>query len=219
MEIISKMVLKVVYIICLAGILIFGFPRIVTYVYSINRIYSPSDAPAHRIAIVFGAGLKHDGTPTAILQDRVQAAVELYLTGKIEKILMSGDNRFATYNEPGAMTDYAISLGVPPENIVQDFAGRRTYDTCYRAKHIFLVNEAILVTQTFHLPRALFICNMLQITSIGVKADQRTYRTGSQLIWWVRETFATLTALVDVWLRHPLPVLGNPEPIFPEIHI
>ena len=166
---------------------------------------------------MFGAGLKHDGTPTAILQDRVQAVAELYLTGKIEKILMSGDNRFATYNEPGAMTDYAISLGVPPENIVQDFAGRRTYDTCYRAKHIFLVNEAILVTQTFHLPRALFICNMLQITSIGVKSDQRTYRTGSQLIWWVRETFATLTALVDVWLRHPLPVLGNPEPIFLDI--
>jgi len=219
MKFISKMYMKLFVIVCLASILIFAIPRIVTYFYSKNKTYSPSDAPTHRIAIVFGAGLKHDGTPTAILQERVEAASELYLAGKIEKILMSGDNRFTNYNEPGAMTDYAISLGVPPENIVQDFAGRRTYDTCYRAKNIFLINEAILVTQGFHLPRALFLCNMFKINSVGVIPDRHRYQMRSQLIWGFRETFATLTAFFDIWLRHPLPVLGNPEPIFPEIHI
>ena len=216
MKLISRLIIKVISFLGIACVILLCFPRIYTYFYSYNRIYSSSTVPAQRVAIVFGAGLKHDGTPTAILQDRVDAAAELYFMGKIEKIIMSGDNRFVTYNEPGAMTQYATSLGVPPEFIIQDFAGRRTYDTCYRAKHIFKVDKAILVTQRFHLPRALFTCNMLKIESIGVSSDRRTFRSETKVIWGIRETFATFTACVDVLFRHPLPVLGNPEPIFPE---
>ena len=207
------MLFKLSFILGLTTIIIFILPRIITSIYSRGKIFTPSTSPAQKIAIVFGAGLQRDGSPTAILQDRVAAAADLYFKGKIEKILMSGDNRFIDYNEPGAMYNYAIDLGVPAKDIVMDFAGRRTYDTCYRARSIFLVNEAILVTQKFHMSRALYLCNMLNVKSIGVISDRRSYRKESQIIWEIRETLATITALVDLWITHPTPILGNPEPI------
>jgi SanA protein len=118
------------------------------------------------------------------------------------------------YNEPAAMRAYAISLGVPDEAIVLDYAGQRTYDTCYRAKAIFGVESAVLVTQAFHLPRALYLCNALGVDAVGVEADKRTYRRISQFFWNVRELGATVAALLDVHVLRPLPILGEPEPIF-----
>ena len=129
---------------------------------------------------------------------------------------MSGDNRFVDYDEPTAMKNYAIELGVPEEAIVLDFAGRRTYDTCYRAKAIFGLNSAILVTQEFHLSRALYLCDALGVKSSGVKADQRIYLKRSRFFWNTRETLATLTAFINLYITHPLPVLGKFEPIFTE---
>ncbi len=181
-----------------------------------SMVYSPDEIEARRVAIVFGAGLRHDGSPTPILRDRVAAAADLYFQGKAEKLLMSGDNRFVDYNEPEAMRQYALSLGVPDEAIVLDYAGRRTYDTCYRARAIFGVQEAILVTQKFHLPRALYLCSHLGVDAIGATADRQYYRKLSRLFWNTRELFATFTALLDVHIFHPLPVLGKPEPIFPD---
>jgi SanA protein len=151
-----------------------------------------------------------------VLRDRVATAVQLYSSGKVQKLLMSGDNRFVEYNEPGAMRDYALELGVPDDDIVLDYAGRRTYDTCFRARHIFQVQSAILVTQTFHLPRALYVCNALGVPAVGVSADQRAYRRPARLFWNLRETVATLIALWEVHISRPLPVLGDPEPIFPQ---
>lgn len=198
----------------LAGLILF-IPRLITALYAAPRLVGLQDAPEKPVAIVFGAGLQRDGTPTPVLRDRVATAAELYFSGKVKKLLMSGDNRFLNYNEPGAMAAYAISLGVPEEDIVLDYAGRRTYDTCYRARHIFGVQEALLVTQRFHLPRALYLCNSQGIQALGVDADLRTYRKRSQFIWHVRETPATLIALWETHLTHPTPVLGDPEPIFP----
>lgn len=189
-------------------------PRIITGLYANNRIYEVQDSPARRVAIVFGAGLRRDGTPTAILRDRVETAAELYFGGKVEKILMSGDNRFDYYNEPEAMRQYAIALGVPPQAIAMDYAGRRTYDTCYRARAIFGVESALLVSQKFHLPRALFLCNTLGIEAAGVEANQRSYRNRALLIWNIREQLATIGAFLDVYVSNPLPVLGDPEPLF-----
>jgi SanA protein len=97
---------------------------------------------------------------------------------------------------------------------VLDFAGRRTYDSCYRAKAIFGLDELIVVTQAFHLPRALFLCNAFDIQAAGVVADDANYRLRSYTYWWVREIFATLKAYWDVWVAHPVPILGDPEPIF-----
>ena len=196
------------------GILGLILPRIITTIFSLNRIYQKENAPATQLAIVFGAGLRRDGSPTAILRDRVETAADLYFSGKVEKILMSGDNRFEYYNEPESMRQYALSLGVPDAAIALDYAGRRTYDTCYRAKAIFGASEALLVTQKFHLPRALFLCNALGLNSYGIEANNIRYRKISLLIWNFREQIATLGAFIDVYLSNPVPVLGNPEPLF-----
>lgn len=211
---IFKSLWRITLILAGFGILVMVLPRVGTSIYSINRIYQKEDAPSARLAIVFGAGLRRDGTPTAVLRDRVETAADLYFRGKVEKILMSGDNRFEYYNEPGAMRQYALSLGVPEAAIAMDFAGRRTYDTCYRAKAIFGVDDALLVTQRFHLPRALFLCNALGIKSYGVEANNNQYRKLSLLIWNIREQIATTTAFFDVFISNPLPVLGVPEPLF-----
>lgn len=189
--------------------------RLTTGLYARPRTHSRDEVPARRVAIVFGAGLWRDGTATPVLYDRVAAAADLYFAGKVEKLLMSGDNRFVDYNEPAVMRQVALSLGVPEEAIVLDYAGRRTYDTCYRAAAIFGVTEAILVTQAFHLPRAVYLCNHLGVDGVGVEADRRAYRRSSLLYWNVREILATVNALWEVHVSHPIPVLGDPEPIFP----
>lgn len=190
-------------------------PRIVAYFVYRSSMYNPGDAPEKPVAIVFGAGLRRDGSPTSVLRDRVSSAVELYKTGKVSKIIMSGDNRFVDYNEPGAMKDYAIQLGVPEGAVVQDFAGRRTYDTCYRARDVFGVSDAILVSQRFHLPRALYTCNALGVSAVGAAADYRTYRRRAQFFWNIREFPATAAAFWHLYITKPIPVLGEPEPIFP----
>lgn len=197
------------------AVLILGLPRLITGLFASSRTYNVEGVPTRRVAVVFGAGLMRDGGPTAILRDRVQQAANLYFAHKVEKLLMSGDNRFVDYNEPEAMRQYALSLGVPDIDIVLDYAGRSTYDTCYRAKAIFGLKQVILVTQQFHLPRAIFLCSMLGLDAVGVESDMRTYLRSS-LFWWnARELLATVNAFSDLFWR-PLPVLGNPEPIFPE---
>lgn len=194
-----------------AGILI--LPRLITGIYSWSRITDIPNAPIQDVAIVFGAGLWRDGTPTPVLRDRIETAAALYTSGKVYKLLMSGDNRFQNYNEPGAMQAYAIELGIPDADIMLDYAGQRTYDTCYRARDIFHISEAILVTQSFHLPRALYTCNKLGIKAIGVPANNRQYRKGSTIFWNIREIPATLVALWQVNFSHPLPILGESETI------
>jgi SanA protein len=196
------------------GLLGLLLPRLFTMLYAWNKIHSPETAPSKRVAIIFGAGLRWDGSPTAILRDRVETGANLYFGGRVEKLLMSGDNRVVEYNEPEAMRQYAVSLGIPDDAIVLDYAGRRTYDTCYRAKAIFGVDSALLVTQKFHLPRALFLCNALGVESVGVEANNNYYLKRSLLIWNIREQFATLSAFLDIFVEKPLPVLGKAEPIF-----
>ena len=190
-------------------------PRLVTALHARSRMVSVKDSPSRPAAVVFGAGLTRAGAPTPVLRDRVDAATALYFAGKVEKILMSGDNRFIYHNEPQAMKEYAIEQGVPASAIVLDYAGRSTYDTCYRAGNIFGLKEVLLVTQGFHLPRALYICRQLGLDAVGVIADQRVYRARSMLYWSLRELPATLAAFWDVHLARPLPVLGDKEPIFP----
>ena len=211
-----RLLWNVTLLICILVFVFFFIPRLLNELFQSPRIYEDVESiPTSRVAIVFGAGIKRDGTVTRILRDRVNAAIQLYEAGKVEKILFSGDNRYVDYNEPGAMYNYAIEQGVPSEVLVLDYAGRRTYDTCYRAKEIFGVDEAILVTQRFHLPRALFLCNHFGISSTGYSANLSYYLKSSRLIWNIRELPATLVAFTDAWFTKPIPVLGEPEPIFP----
>ena len=171
------------------------------------RVYDePALIADQPVAIVFGAAVYGD-RPSPMLYDRVASAVDLYQAGRVRKLLMSGDNRTAGYNEPRVMRDVALSLGVPVQDIVLDYAGRSTYDTCYRARDIFGVRNAIVVTQRFHLDRALLICSSLGVDSAGYIADRRPYRN----LWWneLREIPATLKALTELFITRPLPVLGE----------
>jgi SanA protein len=189
-------------------------PRIITTVYGWSRIYNVDTAPAEKVAIVFGAGLTRSGRPTPILRDRVETAAQLYFAGKAEKLLMSGSGG-ANYSEPEAMRQYALSLGVPSEVIVLDEGGLRTYDTCLRARDVFGLASATLVTQGWHLPRALFLCNTLGVRARGVQADGRRYWPLMLFIWNVREQVATVGAMVDIYLSRPAPLLGLPHPVLP----
>jgi vancomycin permeability regulator SanA len=196
------------------------------FVYAVNRYVflqtkdkienSITEIPVEeppRVAIVFGAGVRENGEPSHALEDRIITAAELYRAGRIRKILMSGDNRFENYNEPAAMREQAIKRGVPAENVIADFAGRRTYDTCHRAKEIFGVERAILVTHEFHLNRAIYLCQAAGIDSIGMTADRRKYDDSTRRNWAWRETFAVIAAWFDVNFLKPTPILGNKEPL------
>lgn len=179
-------------------------------------IYSdPEAAPEAPVAIVFGAAVYPGNRLSPVLADRVRTAVQLYRLGKVRHLLLSGDNRFITYNEPAAMVQFARSLGVPDAALQPDYAGRRTYDTCYRARAIFGVRRALLVTQRFHLPRAIYTCRALGIEAYGVVADMRSYPLNARLWWNVREVAAWVRALLDIWLLRPTPVLGPPIPLEP----
>lgn len=210
-----RLLFRFFMIILVLVFLLFALPRLITAWSTRNRVYTVESAPIRRVAIVFGAGLWRDGSPTPILRDRVATAAQLYFAGKVEKLLMSGDNSYVGHNEPGAMRGYALELGVPEAAIVLDYAGRRTYDSCYRARAIFGVQEAVLVTQAFHLARALYECNALGLPSVGVPADLRVYQRRSLFFWNLRELPATLVALWEVHVSRPEPILGKPEPIFP----
>ena len=211
----KKFLANAIGAILLLVVITLGLPVLITHGLARSRIFSMDSSPSAPVAIVFGAGLNYDGSPTVVLQDRVSTAAELYFQGKVQKLLMTGDNRFLDYNEPGAMHDFAVQLGVPSQDIVRDYGGRRTYDSCYRASAIFGVKNAVLVTQPYHLPRALFLCNNLNIEAHGVAADNLTLPRRSLLIWKTREVFATLMSFWDVLQQLPPPVMGEQEPIFP----
>lgn len=172
----------------------------------------PIEEP-RRIAIVFGAKVWENGEPSHALEDRVVTAVELYRAGRVNKLLMSGDNPTPAYDEPTAMKNAAMKLGVPEENIVLDFAGRRTYDTCYRAKEVFEVKKAILVTQEFHQARAIYLCNSMGVDSLGIKANRRTYL--GERRWAIREFFSIASAWFEMNFIPFTPIKGKKEPIEP----
>jgi len=170
-----------------------------------------AEVPLAPAAIVFGAGYWPSGRLSDALADRMETAIALYQAGKVRKLLLTGDNRFVDYNEPARMAEYAQARGVPAEDLVLDYAGRRTYDSCYRAKAIFGLERAVLVTQAFHLPRAVYTCDRLGLEVTGVVADRHQYVRAD---WFrFRELLALARAWLDVNLLKPLPVLGDSIPV------
>lgn len=154
-----------------------------------------------RVAIVFGASVHGNRDLSPILADRVERAIDLYEARKVDRILVSGDNRHPTYNEPGAMYDYLVARQVPPDHIIVDTSGRSTYETCLRAREVFGLRQAVLVSQGFHLPRALFIANELGISAVGMAGDLRLAKSfGYQNI---REVIAELKAWFNIRIAPP----------------
>lgn len=168
------------------------------------------DIPPARVALVLGAKVYQDGSLSPVLADRVDTAVELYKRGVVEKLLMSGDNRTDNYNEVTAMRDYAVRNGVPSDDVVRDFAGFRTYDSIFRAKELWNLDEMIIVSQRFHLPRSIYIAESLGVKATGVIAKGRYYpvslKRASQ-----REIGARLLAWIDVLVGRDPYFLGPKE--------
>lgn len=175
-------------------------------------IYSVDDPklPRNHVALVFGAGLDGDGGPSPMLYDRIATAADLYKSKQVDKLLMTGDNGETNYNEVEAMRKAAVELGVPDRDIVLDYAGFNTWDSCYRAREVFGLKEATLVTQRFHLPRALYACNYLNVKSVGAVADRQPYDT-------FRNELREFPALISNGLR----ILINDQPRFlgPKVNI
>ena len=166
-------------------------------------IYSDiSKIPPRETVIILGASVHSDGKLSPILQDRVDTAIKLYRSNKVKNFHVTGDHRTEDYNEIAAMVAYLRERGIPQNQITSDHAGLDTYDSMYRAGKLFNVENATVVTQKFHLPRALFISGQLGFNYFGFTADQRAYQTEYRLKQ--REKLANVKALWEV--------LTNKEP-------
>ncbi len=175
------------------------------FVTSIKDIKSPDQIASddQRVAIVFGAKVNGDGTPGDFLTRRLDVAVELYEQGKAKVILVSGTTKDSSRDEPAAMRKYLVSKGVNDAHIVSDPKGVDTYSTCQRAKQVYGIDKAFIVTQGYHLPRALFACRDAGIDSLGVTHFGGI--GGGVLLNWVRELPASWKMLLDVSLDRKLP--------------
>lgn len=165
---------------------------------SAPKIYRrPEEVPPRPVALILGAGLRADGSPTTVLADRVRAGAALYHLRRVQGLLLSGDGRSSPYyDETEAMRRLALRLGVPPQALQIDPGGLRTLDSCRRAREIFGATAVVVVTQRFHLPRALWLCEAVGLEAVGLAADRSPY--GPRRLWWTaREIPASLTALAE----------------------
>ncbi|WP_044889899.1 SanA/YdcF family protein [Myxococcus hansupus] len=169
-----------------------------------HRIVPLEEAPQAPVALVFGAGLARGAVPSPVLAQRLDAAVALWQQGKVASVLVSGDQTKPFHHETRAMRRYLVEHGVPESAVQGDEAGLSTYDSCLRAATVFGTKRAVLVTQRFHLTRALFIANSVGIDAWGVAADE-----GRPTPWryQVRETLSRVLALAMVLLEV--------EPVYP----
>lgn len=165
-----------------------------------SRVYAINDLPGGKtasIALVLGAGVGENGEASRVLKDRVMTSIDLYRAGRVQLLLMSGDNRSSHLFETDVMKKLALEQGLSPEVVLTDPQGYRTFESCQNFKKLYPNQEALIVSQAFHLDRALFICEKVGVKALGVKADQSDYSTSSKLLWQLREIPASLKAWWD----------------------
>jgi len=184
--------------------------NLAVYFLSVKYIYKEGgSAPEAQVALIPGAAILQGGGLSPIFRDRVDAAIKLYESEKVSKILVSGDNSTVSHNEVNPVRDYLIQNGIPGADIYLDHAGFDTYSTMYRARDIFRVSSIIISTQAFHLPRAVFIARSLGLKAYGVSADRGTILFKN----YVREVFANEKAVFSVLFRAKPKFLGEAIPI------
>ncbi|WP_320778745.1 vancomycin high temperature exclusion protein [Streptomyces sp. CRN 30] len=201
----QRRAVQAVMLLCVLALL----PSAWLFTVSSDRLRTAEDVPPTEVAVVFGAGLRGDA-PSPYLARRLDAAARLYHEGRVEVLLVTGDNSRAEYDEPDTMRAYLTGRGVPDARIVSDYAGFDTWDSCVRAKKIFGVDRAVLISQGFHIRRAVALCEEAGVRSYGVGvADRR------DVTWYygtVREIGAAGKAAVDAVLRPDPRFLGPQEP-------
>jgi vancomycin permeability regulator SanA len=194
----------------LAGVLLLagsiGYVRLT----AAGHLYSETEVPAAPVALVLGARVFPDGTPSPFLAGRLDLAYRLYVAGKVRVVLVSGNNMAKEYNEPDAMRTYLINAGMPPEAVVADHAGFDTYDSCARALRIFGVEQLIVVTQSYHLPRAVATCRALGVDATGVGDDRVRRFSRAWIQGVIRDQLASVKTVIDLISQRD-PVLGQPD--------
>jgi SanA protein len=173
-------------------------PRAISLLTAIPKFRSVESVAHYEVAIILAAEVHPNGTPSAVLRDRILTGIDLYKAGKTKTLVMSGEAP-----EPEIMRTFAIEHGVAPEDIILDDYGLRTYDTCYRAANVYELEETIVVTQLFHLPRTLLLCREMDMEVVGVPAQPTVFWPHQTLWWQTRETLATVLAFSDLYLRPP----------------
>ena len=182
-----------------------------------DRIISPEDVSSVSDAdciLVLGAGIRTDGSPSPMLQDRLNTGIALYQNGAAPKLLMSGDHGREDYNEVQTMKDITLEQGVPSEDVFMDHAGFSTYDSLYRARDVFQARKVIIVTQKYHLYRALYIARSPGLDAWGVSADTRRYRGQSQrdfreILARDKDFFVSVFKPLPKYLGDTIPITGN----------
>ncbi|MEK7624947.1 MAG: ElyC/SanA/YdcF family protein [Patescibacteria group bacterium] len=196
----------------LAGVIFVGFIIFVNVDILQERafIFLPESVPSTTVALIFGGGLNKDGTLNDMVSDRMAAGVSLFRSGKVGQLMITGDDGRVHSDEVDAMREVAVALGVPVEKILVDRHGYRTYDSCYRAAKVYGIKRVIGISQFFHLPRIIFICERFGIGTTGVAADFRNYGFASAYMN-VREVGARLKAWWQVNVTNPEPLVMSKE--------
>ncbi len=161
--------------------------------------------------LVLGCGVREDGSPSFMLRDRLDRGLELYRLGAAPKLLMSGDHSRVQYDEVNTMKNYAMERDVPSEDVFMDHAGFSTYESMYRARDIFCAKKVIIVSQRYHLPRAVYDARALGLDAWGVAAEDIAYR--GQFLRDVREILARNKDVLYCLLKPAPTFLGEPIPI------
>ena len=204
-----RRVLDVIVAVALAIVAVFAVTNVVTIVGSKGSIVSADEASISSAdaIVVLGASVFADGTPSGILQDRLDDGIALYFAGVAPKLIMSGDNGTESYNEVRVMKQYAIAQGVPSEDIFCDHAGFSTYESMYRAKYVFGCQRIVVATQTYHLYRALWSAKSLGMQATGVPSDYHEYQ--KQLQYDIREVPARTKDFFKALFRVPSTYVGD----------
>lgn len=188
----------------------FAITNVVTVAATKSSIVDSQEAVGYDAdaIVVLGASVFADGTPSSILQDRLDDGIALYRSGAAPKLIMSGDNSTVAYNEVKAMKDYAVAQGVPSADVFCDHAGFSTYESMYRAKHVFGAERIVVATQTYHLYRALYAAHGLGLEAVGVPSDYRAYAKQAQ--YDVREVPARTKDFFKTMFKVPSTFVGDP---------
>lgn len=210
---IFKGLFALILVVLIGCVLVVGIPNLIEYFGSSSKIVSASQVESSTASydciLVLGASVNPNGTPSTILQDRLDTAAALYNAGAAPKIIVSGDDESdKSYDEVTNMKAYLVKLGIPSSDIFCDHAGINTYDSMYRAKNVFSVKTMIVVTQTYHQYRALYDANALGMSAVGVASDIRTY--ADQAYYDFREIFARVSDFRKVLMKTKSTYLSEP---------
>ncbi|MGZ5245190.1 MAG: SanA/YdcF family protein [Bacteroidia bacterium] len=205
------------YSIVIASVLFIASLLIYSHIHKSAKphIYQSAEMlPQKQVALVLGARVYSNGSLSRMMQDRADQGIALYKSGKVEKILVSGDHGTKQYDEVNTIRNYMIKQGIPAEDIFMDHAGFDTYSSMYRARDVFKVKSLIVVTQEFHLPRAIFLAQQLGLDACGLVADAQQYTARSRRFSAVREVPACVKAFLEGSIFQPEPhFLGEAIPI------